>query len=1146
MKPFWCAILLFAFFGPVVCFGQAFPANLTGRVMDPNGLVIPAASVRIQHEATGEVRQSGAAGDGRYTFSQLLPGLYTLTVESPGFSTSIQRGIELRANQSGEVDVSMVIGQVAETVEVSGSVAVIDTQTANQSVSFASQDVLRLPVSLRSPFAVVHDTAGVTSIQIGQASQNTQDQFRNRFAMNGGRDMSGLTLLDGVPAGGGDFSGLIVSPAIDSTQEVQVIRNSYETQFGKSGGGVVSIVSKGGSNSFHGTAFEFLRNDNLDANSWENNRNGRPKTEFRRNQFGGNISGPISKSRRLYFFGGFELLRQGSPTSITSTIPTPLQRNGDFSQSFNSNGSLQQIFDPFSTRANPAGAGFVRDAFPGNRIPSSRFDKVGKNVMDLYPAPTSDGDAVTNARNFFGTGATRTRDNRMDFRVDWAHSEKHTFYTRLTYALQEEDVALYYGRGADTGTSFSTPRIHGTIGNTFVPNPSWVINAIIGLGRYRQPAVSSAMAMGINGTSVGLPAATVAQFAAPTMPTFTITNYANLGNARYLNFPRETHNLQLNLTNERGSHSLKFGFSFEKQRLNSIDVRSADFTFDRGMTSGPAAAATSAVSGNTIASLLLGAGSSGSAPITVTPATTQTYYAGYFQDSWRVTPRLTLNMGLRYEVQRPRTERFNRYNFFNFDAANPVGARVGLPLKGGLQFVTPDDRGQTETDWLDFAPRISLALKVTNKLVMRAGYGIFYLPTFGNALQGGPAAGTDGYTTSTDWVASQGGDRIHPLDLISNPFPRGLVQPIGNTSGLETLLGQSLTAWARNHPTGYMQNYSIDFQYELKPGLLIELGYSGNQGRKLAYGQAINADQLDSSLLARGAALDAQVRNPFFGFITTGPLAGATVPAQRLLRPYPQFNSVDLNGDTPGTSASFNALTAKYTQRFSAGLMILSSYQWAKVIDNSSESQGWIISEQFRNYYDGRSDRSISAHDIPHSFVTTLVYELPVGKGRRFGTKLPGVAEHILGGWAASTVVRFATGFPFQLYAPNSLGAYGFNVQHPNISNLKDLNVQERTPERWFNAAAVTVPASYTIGNAPRFMPNLRSDGSHHLDFALLKMFHVRELLSAEFRAEFFNFTNSPQFGVPVNNLSSGDFGRVNGTRNVGPRSVQLGLKLQY
>jgi len=544
----FCGSTILFWLAASVCFGQAFTANLTGRVLDPNGLVIPGASVKIQHEATGDVRLSVAAADGRYTFSQLLPGLYTMTAESAGFSSYVQRGMELRANQSVQVDVSLAIGKVGETVEVSGSVAVLDTQTANQSVSFASRDVLRLPVSLRSPFAVVHATAGVTAVQIGQASQNTQDQFRNRFAMNGGRDMSGLTLIDGVPAGGGDFGGLMVSPGIESTQEVQVIRNSYEAQFGKSGGGVVSIVSKGGSNNFHGTAFEFFRNDNLDANSWENNRNGRRRTEFRRNQFGGNFSGPISRARRLYFLAGVELLRQGTPATITSTIPTQLQRSGDFSQSFNPNGSLQQIFDPFSTRPNPAGAGFVRDALPGNRIPSSRINRVGKNIVDLYPAPTSDGDAITNTRNFFGADTTRTLDNRMDFRVDWARNEKHTFYTRVTYALQEENAPIYYGRGADTGGSFSTPRIHGTVGNTFVPTPSWVINLIIGLGRYRQPSIPSAMAIGINGTGVGLPEATVRQFAAPTMPSFTVTNYANLGQARYLNFPRETHNLQLNLT----------------------------------------------------------------------------------------------------------------------------------------------------------------------------------------------------------------------------------------------------------------------------------------------------------------------------------------------------------------------------------------------------------------------------------------------------------------------------------------------------------------------------------------------------------------------------------------------------------------------
>lgn len=1134
------------------CFGQAFTANLTGVLTDPNGARVPAAPLHLRNTATGEARQSASTIDGRYTFSQLLPGEYELRVVVAGFRPFVQHGILLRANQSAELDVALQLGEVSQTVEVSAAVAVLDTQTANQSASFGAQQLTDLPSSLRSPFGVVFDTVGVISVSQGQESQNNQDQFRNRYAMNGGREMSGLTLLDGVPAGGGDFGGLMVSPGTDSVQEVQVIRGSYDAQFGKSGGGVVSIVTKGGSDSFHGTGFEFFRSDNLDANSWANNRFARPKTDFRRDQFGGNFSGPAWQRQHLYFFAGYERLRQDTPSNITATVPTALERTGDFSQSFNSNGTLQSVFDPFSIRPNPAGAGFVRDPFPGNKISATRFDKVGLNVVNLYPAPTADGAKFTHVNNFFGTGTAATRDYRLDSRIDWAHNQKHTLYARATYALQNQEPALFFGKGADTGAYADVPRFQTTVGNTIIPNPTLVVNVLIGIGRYRQPIVTSSQKLGIDGTSVGLPASLVSQFAAPTLPTFTIANYNTLGNARYLNFPRETHNAQVNVTKEKGAHSIKFGFMMELARLNSIDVRSADFAFDRGMTSGPVAVTSSSTSGNSIASLLLGTGSDGSAPKTVTPATTQMYYSWYVQDTWRVSRRLTLNAGLRYEIQKPRTERYNQYNYFDFTVKNPVGAKVGLPINGGLVFVTDADRGQTQTDYLDFAPRVGMAFKLTNKLVMRGGYGISYLPAFGEAEQGGPAAGTDGFSTTSSWVASQAGDHLHPADLISNPFPNGLTQPVGSKMGLETLTGESVIAVQRPHTTPYMQNYSVDFQYELRPRILVELGYTGTVGRKLTWGIGKNANQLPASALALGAQLDTQVPNPFYGTFTRGVLSGATVPRNRLLRPFPQYDIVDLSGDTPGASSGFNSLVAKYTQQFSSGLTLISSYQWSKAIDNASESQGWITQETFRDYGDAARDRSISGHDVPHSFATSLFYKLPIGKGQKYGSAMPRVAQYVLGGWQVSGAVRFQSGFPFYLMAPNTLAAYGFgggqkwNPHRPNVANLTDLNVETRTPERWFNTDAVKAPAPYTVGNAPRYMPNLRSAGSKHANVAIMKDIAVSERFKMQFRGESFNVTNTPQFAAPANTLGAGTFGTVSNTTNVGARTIQLGVKAYF
>ncbi len=1129
--------LLFAIAAPSV-FGQAFTSNLTGLVSDPNGAVMPGVAVKVKNAATNETRQSVTGQEGRFTFSQLLPGAYELTAEAQGFKLFLQRGITLVANQSGELNVSMQIGEVTQTVEISESVVQLDSQTANQSVTLDKQMVVDLPLNMRNPFALVHSTAGVIAVRTG-VSQATQDQNHNRFAMNGGRDESGLILLDGVPATTGDWSALIIAPSVDSVQEVQVVRNSYEAQFGKSGGGVVSVVSKGGSNQFHGSAFDFLRNDHLDANAWANNRVGRAKTSFQRNQFGGNLGGPILKSKRLYFFGGYEGVRLGVPGTNISNVPTELQRAGDFSQTFNSNGTPAPIFNPFSTRPNPNGAGFIRDAFPGNRIPQAMWDPIGAKVLSLFPKPTGPGDNITFARNFSAIGKTVTTNDRFDARIDWAHSEKHTFYTRVSKAWQVNVAPVYFGNNVDSNFSDQNPRHHVTIGNTFIPNPTLVVNFLVGAGRWREEQDSPSK--GLNATAIGYSPAVASLFQAATIPQFGFDGYATLGNSRFLNFPRETNNFQSNVTKERGLHSIKFGFMAESAKLNSTDLRSADFSFNRGLTSGPVAAPNSTTSGNSLASLLLGIGSGGSAPLRPQLATNQMYYAVYAQDSWRINKRLTLNFGLRYEVQKPRTERFNRFNYFEFTATNPVGQQVGLPLTGGLAFVKDGDRGQWITDNRDLAPRVGLSYKLHDKLVVRAGYGIYYLQ-----VVGGGTGGTDGYSTSTAWVSTRGGDGINPQDRLANPFPGGLIAPIANTQGLQTLLGQSINAFQRPHPSGYIQNYSLDFQYEIDRGTLMELGYAGNQSRKLLLGTAINMNQLPANLLSQGASLNDQVNNPFFGVVTSGVLSGRTVPRHRLLRPHPQFDSVNLSADTPGASAGYNALVAKVTKRFSGGLNLISSFQWSKAIDNTSETQGWELSEGFRNFQDLAIERSISGHDVPRSFVNAFVYQLPVGKGKRFGSGMNAVADAVIGGWQISGIINMADGLPLQFTAPSSISIYGFGVQRPNVANRKDLRLPKQGPDLWFNKSATTAPAPFTVGNLSRWVPNIRFGATRNADMSIQKYFRYKERYRAQLRAEFFNAFNRPQFGRADTNIASGSFGTVSGVTNYGARNIQLGLKIDF
>jgi len=989
---------------------QTFTGTISGIVTDPNAATVPGASVRARNEATGDTRQVTTGADGLFVFSQLPPGGYEVSVEVKGFRKSVQTGAALRVNQTMEMNFAMQLGEVSQTVEVAAAVTLLDTQSANRAVTLDQQTMLDLPTNARNPFALVHVNAGVIAVRTG-ISQATQDQNHNRFSMNGGRGQAGLTLIDGVPASAVDWGGLIASPSVDSVQEMNIQRNQFDAQFGKSDGSAVNMITKGGSNSFHGSVYNFLRNNNLDANTWANNRSGLRRPSFQRNQFGATFAGPIWKDKKLFFFTAYEGRRDGNPGTNISSVPTALQRVGDFSETRNPNASLSTIFDPFTTVPNPNGTGFVRSAFPGNRIPAARFDPVAVKVLQLFPQPNAAGDALTNFRNFAAAGKTVTNNDRVDVRIDWARNEKMTMFGRLTKAWQENVAPVYFGNGADTNFSDVNPRHQVVIGTTLTPSPNWVINILVGSGRWRENQVSPSQ--GLNATALGFSSALVSQFPAQTYPGFGFENYAALNNRRFLNVPRETHNLQANITKEQGSHSLKFGWITELARLNNTDFNTPQFNFNRGLTSGPVASQASTTSGDALASFLLGTGSGGNAPIGAAVAVTAMYHGAYFQDSWRVNRRLTMHLGVRYELQQGRTERYNRQNNFDFNVVNPLSQQTGLALRGGLIFNDAKNRGAWQTDKLNLAPRFGMAYKITDKLVFRGGYGIFYPQTGGGTR--------DGFATTTTWASTIGDDGINPNAgaLLANAFPQGISQPIGATRGLLTQTGDAVSAFSAHHPLGYVQNYSTDFQYEISRGMVFEIGYTGSQGRKLLFGTGQQANQLDPKYFSMGAALDTPVANPFFGVIPTGVLAGRTVPQQRLLRPHPQFTAVNLSGDTAGASSSFNALVIRYNWQVSGGLNLLTTYQWSKAIDNASEWQGWEVGDTLRNYYDLSVDRSISAHDLPQSFVNALVYELPVGKGRKFAADLHPVANAVLGGCHVSSIVRFGSGLPL-----------GFTAQH--------------------------------------------------------------------------------------------------------------------
>lgn len=1143
------AVLAFLLGTAASLHSQSFTAAITGTVTDQSGAAVSGAKVEIRNAGTNEVRSVVSDTGGIFTADQLLPGQYQLTVTATGFKGYVEKGITLDGSQRAEHNARLQLGSVDQTVEVSAAQVAIDTQTANREVTLDSRKIENFPTSFRNPLYVVQNTAGVVSVRTG-LSASPQDQNQNRFALNGGRDESSAVLVDGASIIAPDLGGAIVAPTMDAIQETQVQRTAYDPQFTHTDGGTVSMITKSGSNAFHGSIFEFLRNNHLDANTW-GNKHASPQIArplFQRNQFGGSLGGPAWKNK-AFFFGSYEGFRQASPNTYKYIVPTALERMGNFSQSTITPGAPQSyaaaltIFNPFNV------VGGQRQPFVNNVIPGNLINPVGQAAVNLYPMPNANFTS-TNPFNFVKVAKVRSVFDKLDLRGDLIFNAKDSAFGRITKAWQRNSIPSVFGNPADSSGGENDYRQEIILNNTWTPNEKWVVNAVVSYGKWTEFDTSASF--GHPATDLGFTTAQVSQWQSnPAYPQFNVDRYATLGYSQNAASPHETDNLQVNVTRELNRHSLKFGFLGEIERLYQDYVYSPTLPFNAGMTSGPTPSTNSTTSGSSIASLLLGTGANGgTVPINPKLDLQQLNFGWYVQDTWRATQQLTITAGVRHDIQNARTERFNRLNTFDPTTSYSVN---GVSVKGGLAFATSGDRGLWQAQHDNFDPRISVAYKINDKLVWRMGYGIFNPNSY--AYSGDALLSSDGYSATTSWQASLGGDGVTPLNLVSNPFPAGLVQPIGNTQGAQTLIGQSIHAAQKRHPTPYMQVYSGDFQYQVGTNGVLEVGYAGSQGRQLLFGVFTDLNQLPSQYLALGqTALNKQVANPFAGaFGASSTLNGSTVPYWRTLVAYPQFTNVIRLADTPGSSSSFNALSMKYNQKLRYGFNLLLTYQWSKAIDDTSENNGWELSDAIRDTYNHRLDRSISGHDIPQNFVGTIGWDLPFGHGREFAANTNALINGVIGGWHLDTIMRFNNGLPIHLSESSPLTSYNYEVGRPNITSQASLKPTNRTTASWFNTSAVSKASSPTtntnllaIGNAPRWIGSVRYDHTNDTDMAMQKAFPLYHEAKFIFRAEAYNITNTPEFAMPDTNLGDSGFGQVTGTGSVGPRQLQFGARIDF
>jgi len=1128
---------------------QVITGQLTGRITDSTGAVLPAVKVTLKQVNTGLTRTAETNNEGYYTAALLPPGTYEVLTQKSGFKSTKITDVDVRINQVARIDATLQVGEDVESINVVADAVVLETETGSLATGVGPLSLENLPLNTRNVFRLVFLSPGTVPMRAyGDDYVGTA-----RILINGGRPMSNDYSIDGITStmpGALPEQFVTVYPSPDAVEELKVQTNSFSAEFGRTGGGVINTVIKSGTNKFHGTLYEFLRNSKMDANDFFANRNHVPLASFKRNQFGGTFGGPVL-SNHLFFFFSYQGLRQRALQSRTDTVPTEAQRNGDFSHTFRIVGGQcvpVQLYDPSTTRPNPNGLGFIRSPFPNNIIPKNRFDKAGSALVNLYPLPTSAGNACTGINNHFATGTQSYDTDEFDGKMDWSPKDSdHLFFAASSFSPVTINPNLY-GTIADPngqliGGSRGPAKV-ARIDYTHIHGPTLASNLRFGVVRWTLN--TTPFPKPFDPASVGFSPSLGPQMSQPnTFPNINISGYSPLGSSvGFINQASTSYNWKGSISKDWKSHDLKTGGEYriiQTYEYSGLGTNGS-FSFGPTYTQGPDPNVASSFAGDGIASLLLGTGT-GNIQIYPHLFTSSDYSALFAQDQWKVTPRLSVEMGLRWEYETPRKERFNQLSYWDYLVASPLAQQVpSMPdLHGGLRFVGKDSSTQFNPDWNNFGPRFGAAWSLDRNTVFRAGYGLIYVVWVGTAV--GSAAGSLGWKTQSKWVDSL--DGITPLNYLSNAFPNGLDQPTGSSLGLLTRVGLDITANRdgaidRNNRVGCVQQWNTSVQRRIGRRWQAEVGYAASKGTRILFETGYELNQLTASQLQLGTALQQLVPNPFYGVIKTGILSQPTVVRSQLLRPYPQFQSiVDFKPATGMTN--YQSFIGKLQGQFGSGALLTVSFTGGKNLNNF----GYSPAPQ--NTYNLAAEKSLADEDVSRRLVTSLVWPLPFGPGHVLGNGLPKWVEEAVGNWQINTLITLATGQPLIITAANTANAYNLS-ERANIVGDPVLHGDRSTNAKvaeWFNTAAFSQPAPFTFGNGPRTLPNVRSDGLRAVDLSLFREFLFKEQIKFELRGECFNLLNNPTFAPPGGIVGSPSFGVVSSQANL-PRQVQIAAHIRF
>ena len=1176
-----CALIFLAVSaGPMYGQGQAITASLNGTVTDPSGQPISGARLTLTNADRGFVRSFTTDETGLYSFTLLPPGTYKLEAEAPSFKRYAQEGIALAAGQVADQKISLTIGALSEIVEVNSQAPLLNSENANIASDISGRQVAELPLNLRNVIGLAVLNSSVSNaaeLQIVGAPgiSGSADQDVSFLNFGGTFFNTASYLLDGTWDTRLDWGGVIYVPAVDDVEQFKIQTNAFTAQYGFSSGNVINVVTKSGSNQFHGDAYEFYRNSSVEAKYFFN---GGPQPQFTRNQFGATIGGPIRKGK-TFFFGYYEGLRSATPATFVGTMPTDLERTGNFSELLGGPAGTDAlgrqilagaVYNPFSTRQITGGTidpvtnlpvtglapgvkGFTRDPFPGNIIPSNLLDTIAESVATgaFWPKPTGAG--LVN--NFTSAGSAAARSNEYSIRIDHNFSDNDRVNVRWSQKYQSKtNSPTYFGASDNGGPGVVAPnnRYSLNAGYTHVFNPTFDMSLTFGVNRHVEQSVTQSF--GFKASGLGFPS--FIDGIAPSFPQFQPQSYAGLGAPNNLDnyiVPQTIYTSGVDFTKVRGKHTWAFGFADVHAFLDGGHYANTTLQFQTIGTAGPDPQLATTGTGDGFASFLLGVGGgTDQTGFNRFPATSKHLLGWYVQDSWKATRRLTLNLGLRYEIQTAPTERHQAQQFFDFTAANPISTAVGFKVPGMLVFNSGGNRGLYDTPHTNFAPRIGAAYQLRDKMVLRGGYGVFYVPSYYNQ---GPNIG---YSQSTPWVTSLNGG-LNPSSTLSgnaslglpSAFANGQIPLTGNSLGGLTDVGFGLNPVVdpiRHSP--YVQQWMAGVQYSFTNNDLLDVNYVGNHGVHVL-AQYLEWNEFPVSDLSMGNALNAQVPNPFFGAITSSGcgLDQSTIVKAQLLRPFPQYCSVT-EAEPAAAGSTYNALQATYTHRWHSGLEASVSYTYSKFIDDAQGSSGWAFpgsGSSVRNSYNLSAERSVDASDLTHSLVINYNYELPFGRGKQFGRDWNRAKDAVLGGWQWSGILTAHTGLPISITpaSNNTVGtaSYGFN-QRPNIVPGVNPVPDNQTIAHWINPAAFSQPAPFTFGDAARFLSNLRAPDYLNWDMGIQKSWRFTETKRFQFRFEMYNAFNHPNFFVPDGNLGDSGFGTITGAYPA--RSIQFAGKFYW